>query len=241
FLVKVVVELLWLAILLVFYATVFSQTTWVAGWSESEYMLFLGCYFALESAIETLFLSNCNEFADLVRTGELDLILLKPIDEQFLVSCRSIDWSTVPNIFLGVGVITVALVRLEWSPNVVQVLLFLLLFASGVALAYSFLLCLTSASVWMLRNQSLFELCWLVTSLMLCPREVLSRTWFAPISWFFTFIVPILLVVNVPASGLARLFEPDLVGLALVATVVMLVLSRKLFRLALRRYRSASS
>ena len=58
----------------------------VAGWSEPQYFFFVGCYFALNGLIETLFLENCNEFAELVRTGDLDFLLLKPIDEQFLVS-----------------------------------------------------------------------------------------------------------------------------------------------------------
>src|SRR4051794_26109259 len=87
FLVKVLVEVLWLFILLIFYATVFRKTSTVAQWSEAEYLFFVGCYFALEGLIETLFLSTCVEFADLVRSGDLDFVLLKPIDEQFLVTC----------------------------------------------------------------------------------------------------------------------------------------------------------
>ena len=51
-------------------------------------MFFVGCFFALNGLIETLFLENCNEFAELVRTGDLDFLLLKPIDEQFLITCR---------------------------------------------------------------------------------------------------------------------------------------------------------
>ncbi|MFO0865355.1 MAG: ABC-2 family transporter protein [Gemmataceae bacterium] len=43
--------------------------------------------------IETFFLRKCNQFADLVRTGDLDLYLLKPMDKQFLITCRTIDWS----------------------------------------------------------------------------------------------------------------------------------------------------
>ena len=92
FLVRVAVEVLWLVIMIVFYRTVFTQTAHIKDWSEPEYLFFLGCYFALEGLIETFFLSNCNEFADLVRTGDLDFYLLQPIDEQFLVTCRSIDW-----------------------------------------------------------------------------------------------------------------------------------------------------
>ena len=59
--------------------------------------------------IETLFLENCNEFSELIRTGNLDMYLLQPIDEQFLISCRNIDWSTAPNVLMGVGVMAMAL------------------------------------------------------------------------------------------------------------------------------------
>src|SRR6516165_8035979 len=86
FLVKLFVEVLWLFLLIAFYKTVFAKTSVIAEWSEDQYLFFLGCYFAMEGLIETLFLSNCNEFADLIRTGDLDFYLLKPIDEQFLVT-----------------------------------------------------------------------------------------------------------------------------------------------------------
>src|SRR5207302_10045202 len=104
----------------------------------------------------TFFLSNCNEFADLIRSGDLDFYLLKPIDEQFLVTCRNLDWSTVPNIFMGIGVMIQALRMEHWTFDLGHLLLFLLLFACGLAIAYSFLVCLTSVAVWFTRNQSLF-------------------------------------------------------------------------------------
>ena len=99
---KVSVEVLWLGILLAFYRTVFAKTSHIAGWSEPQYFFFVGCFFALNGLIETLFLENCNEFAELVRTGDLDFLLLKPIDEQFLITCRRIDWGTAPNVLMGV-------------------------------------------------------------------------------------------------------------------------------------------
>src|SRR5262245_55479202 len=142
FLVKIAVELIWLGILLVFYRTIFSKTTNVANWPEADYLFFLGCYFALEGLIETFVLENCSEFSELVRTGDLDFILLRPIDEQFLVTCRKIDWSTAPNFFLGVGVMVAALVLKGWQFDLPQVLLFAVMFLCGLMMAYSFLLVL---------------------------------------------------------------------------------------------------
>lgn len=240
FLVKITVEVLWLIILLVFYRTIFTQTSVVASWSEAEYLFFVGCYFALSGFLETICLENCNNFADLVRTGDLDFYLIRPIDEQFLVSFRTIDWSCVVNFLMGVGVMVFALDRLDWVFDLAQLLAFVGMFLCGASLAYGFLLMLTSASVWFMRNQSLFEMWWLFSTLMRYPREVF-RGWASPVGWFFSFVVPVMLVTNVPARVMVRVLEPGLLLYTLAATAAMLYLSRQFFRFALRRYRSASS
>jgi ABC-2 type transport system permease protein len=242
FLVKMFVEVLWLTIILAFYRTVFTKTAVVADWSEPQYLFFVGCYFALLGLIETLFLENCNEFADLVRSGDLDFFLLRPIDEQFLLTCRNVEWSSAPNVVMGVVVMGMAAVQLGWPFDLGQLALFLGLFACGTVIAYSFLVLLMSVSIWLVRNQSLYELWWLFTSLVRYPREIFMRSWAAPVGVVFTYAIPILLVVNVPANLIARnLLDPHLVGLMVVTTVVLLVVSRRFFQYALRRYRSASS
>ena len=243
FIMKMLVEVLWLIILLMFYRTIFASTKLVAGWRQDQYLFFVGCYFALEGLVETLFLENCQDFSNQVRTGNLDASLLQPLDEQFLVSCRKIDWSTVPNFLMGVGVMIMSLAENpEWRFSLVQLLVFGAVFVCALLLAYSFLLILTSSAVWMIRNQSLMELWWLFSSLMRYPREIFSgRAWAYPIGWVFTFILPVMLVINVPANVMVRTLEPENVLFIAGATVVMLGVSRWFFRSALRRYRSASS
>jgi ABC-2 type transport system permease protein len=241
FLVKVSVEVLWLFILVAFYRTVFARTSAVAGWSENEYFFFVGCFFALNGLIETFFLENCNDFAELVRTGDLDFLLLRPIDEQFLITCRRIDWGTGPNVIMGAIVMAIALGKMGWSFDIVKVLSFVATFACGIVISYSFMLILTSLSVWMVRNQSLMEMWWLFTSLARYPKEIFTGGWAAPLGRFFTFVLPILLVVNMPASAMVRVLDPWMIGFTLAATVVVFWASRRFFHRALRSYRSASS
>jgi ABC-2 type transport system permease protein len=59
-----------------------------------------------------------------------------------------------------------------------------------------------------------------------------------------TFVIPILLVVNVPARVIAQPLEGGawgLVALAITAAAASLVISRLVFQAALSKYRSASS
>ena len=242
FLVKLLVEILWLGILLVFYWKLFENTSSIAGWSRNEYFFFVGCHYALAGIVETFFLTNCTEFAELVRSGDLDSYLLKPIDEQFLISCRWIDWSTLPNILQGIAIMAISLAMMDWTFDPLRFALFLALCVCGCALAYSFLLVLSATAVWLVRNQNLMEMWWLFTTLMRYPRAIYKGPWAEPFGLFFTFVVPVLVVVNVPAETLIKkTFDPIFIVWTFVAALAMLVVSRRFFRRALQSYRSASS
>jgi ABC-2 type transport system permease protein len=242
FLAKITVEVLWLFLMLVFYKTVFVYSKQVATWNEGEYLFFVGCYVALEGCIETLFLENCLGFAELVRTGELDFYLLKPIDEQFLITCKSVDYSTAPNILLGVALMLTSLHQLGWPVEWTHVVIFAFNFVAGLALAYSCLLMMAATSIWLMRNSSMMEMWWLVTTLMRYPRDIfLEQPWALPIGFFFSFLLPIMLVIHVPAATMVKAFEPWMCLYLFFAAGAMLWLSRRFLHLALSKYRSASS
>ena len=241
FLMKVLLEVVWLGILLLFFHTIFRNTSRIEGWNEYQYLFFLGCYYALEGLIETLFLENCVEFGELVRTGNLDFFLLKPIDEQFLLSFRHIDWSTAPKILIGGALMGFGLWELGEPVTLARLGGFLVALASGIAMAYSFLLMLASTAIWMVRNQSLMELWWLFSSLMRYPRDIYEEPWAVLIQKVFTFLLPALLVVSVPAEAMVRILEPAILGWTVCDGFMMLLASRWVFRKAIRSYRSASS
>ena len=61
----------------------------------------------MEGLVETFFLENCSEFSELIRTGNLDVYLLKPIDEQFLIS-SGISTGSVSECFVGAALMGVS-------------------------------------------------------------------------------------------------------------------------------------
>ena len=77
--------------------------------------------------------------------------------------------------------------------------------------------------------------------------EIYQNQWGWILWGIFTFIVPVLVVVNVPARLLAQPLNPRepwewwLTSFALLATVISVLVSRRIFRRALLSYRSASS
>ena len=132
-------------------------------------------------------------------------------------------------------------------PSVLSILLYIVFLACGVVIMYSLMICLSATSIWLGRNQTLYNFWFYITNFSRYPMEIYNRGWGKPLYGFFTFIIPVLLVVNIPARILARPISPQtwedqlLVGWGLIATLLSLLISRWVFKRALLSYRSASS
>src|SRR4029078_9319644 len=98
------------------------------------------------------FMPNCEEFSELIRTGGLDFALLKPIDTQFLISLRKIDWSALSNFLFAAALLAYSLANLPEWPGLLAMALYPLYLACGVAIMYSLMITLSATSVWLGRN-----------------------------------------------------------------------------------------
>jgi ABC-2 type transport system permease protein len=256
FLLQCVSSIGWTAMNVGFYLILFQYADTIGegtGWDRERFFLFIATTWFINSVVQAFFMPNAQEFSELIRTGGLDFALLKPIDTQFLISFRKIEWSALTNFLAGLIIATVSLYRLAsreidpMVPSAVSLLLYLFFVGCGIAILYSLMICLSATSVWLGRNQTLYDFWFYITNFSRYPMEIYQRGWGLPLYGFFTFVVPVLLVVNVPARILARPIDPRtdaewmLVGWALVATILCMTGSRWIFKRSLLSYRSASS
>ena len=104
---------------------------------------------------------------------------------------------------------------------------------------------LAATSIWLGRNQSLYDFWFSITNFSRYPLEIYSgNTMGRSLQTVFTYFVPVLVVINVPARMMAKPMQPDHAYLALfglLACVVCLCASRWIFKRAINSYRSASS
>ncbi|GIW96544.1 MAG: ABC transporter permease [Pirellulaceae bacterium] len=256
FLIECVSSVSWALMNIGFYWIVFRHTRMIGqdtGWGEAEFFVFLATTWFINSLVQTFFMPNAEEFSELIRTGNLDFVLLKPVDTQFLVSFRRMDWSSLSNMLTAGGLMAISLWRLVTRPEnplkiePIIVVLYVFYVLCGVAILYSVMIGLASTSIWLGRNQSLYDFWFYITNFSRYPMEIYYRGWGKVLWVAFTFVIPVLVVVNVPARLLARPLSPrawwewPLAGFAVVATLASLIVSRWVFQRALRSYRSASS
>src|SRR5271157_2891300 len=67
---------------------VFSYTTTLGGWTESELLVVMGVYVLMGGVIQAAIQPNMQRLIDEIQDGTLDFVLTKPIDSQIIISIR---------------------------------------------------------------------------------------------------------------------------------------------------------
>src|SRR3989344_7678647 len=83
----------------------------VYGWNREElFMLMLG-YNIIVGVFHSLFSRNFERFSQIIHYGELDTLLLKPIDSQFLLSFWLFNYASLSRIVIGIVGFTLFFVK----------------------------------------------------------------------------------------------------------------------------------
>lgn len=210
----------------------------LSGWTWHEALLVTAVFTLLDGFQATFLAPNRMQVSELVRSGKLDFVLLKPVDSQFWISARQISLWGIPRAVLGLGLLIYAgsqmprpLGLLDYASGIIPMI-------CAMVVLYSLGYLLSTLSIWFIK---LYNITIAMQSLLEAGRYPI-QAYPAVYRVLFTFIIPVAFLTTVPAQSV--LGKPGstawLLGAIAVATA-MFGASRWFWRFALRSYTSASS
>ncbi len=232
------VEFLWFGLQLGFNAVLYQHTDSIGDWTKWQVVMLIGASHFIQQLFQAFFLTNCTQLADLVHTGKMDFMLLFPVNTRFLVSLRHVDLGGFLSAASGLAVMVYAAMQLNLAPTFLQILGFGLLCLAGVLIHYSLMFLMATVSFWTVRAQGLVMAYYNLFSITRIPDAAFRGAARA----FFTLGVPLLIVASVPVKVLTgAMSSPSEIFLLLSMSAVCFLISSLVWRIALRRYSSASS
>jgi ABC-2 type transport system permease protein len=234
----------WFAVQLLLFDLIYREVPQINDWNRAEYFGFMATGMLINALVEMFFMPNCAQISEQIRTGNLDFALLKPIDTQFLVSCEKMDLPMVCQVAMAVGLLVYSIRESGQPVSVVGILVYGALVVAAVAFFYSLMISLACTSIWFGRNQGLLDFWFYITIFARYPGSIYSGSPVGEVIRFaFSYVIPILLVVTVPARSIMEMvIEPSwLTGLTMAASAATFLVARMIFQWSLRYYRSASS
>ncbi|MFN7143613.1 MAG: ABC transporter permease [Myxococcota bacterium] len=215
---------------------VYDHTAAVAGWSFHEALLVGAFFLVLQALVGGLVEPNLGALVEGVRSGQLDYLLLKPPDAQFVASFQRVAPARLWDLLGGLAVAAWALSRLP-TPAPWSIVACFALLVAGFAAVYGLWVLVVCTSFWFVRVDNLRYLLGAVVDAGRWPVTIYSG-W---VRVFLTMVVPVALVTSYPAIALLGRLETNLALQAVAVGVGMLVVSRVAWVQALRHYTSASS
>lgn len=239
FLLWIVVELLWFALQLTFIAVIYQHTERIGTWSRWQVVMLVGASQLIQQLFTAFFLVNCSNLSELVRTGRLDFLLLLPVSTRFVISLRQVDLGAFVNAATALSVVVYAAHRLHLEPSLAQIVGFAALCGVGVLIHYSLMFLLAGVSFWTVRAQGIVWGYYNLFNIARLPDGAFRPGMFKAV---FTYVLPMLLVSNVPVKLLtAKLGSPLEIVLLLLMAGLCFCVSEWGWRQSVKRYTSASS
>lgn len=218
------------------FAIIYQYTPDIAGWTQAQVLIVVGLYRIVDGIINAQIAPNMREIDRYVQTGELDLLLLRPVESQFLVSTRLVALPELINIPIGLALVIYAGFQAQVAWSMSGILLALLLLLCGSLMVYAVWFMMMALALWF--TWSPFEsMVGNLFSIGRYPVDFFQRQ----VRALLTFIIPVAFATTFPAEALLGRIDPTVGLIAPIFALVLLLLSQRFWRWGLRSYGSASS
>lgn len=236
FLTRIVTDIFWYAAQILTFEVLFSHTPKIGDWNLDQMRVFLGLVFIADALYMIIFSENMDQFSDKVRKGDLDLVLAKPVNSQFMLSLQKASTAGVGNLCIGITWFFLAILKLpdfEW----LRLFWLIVLIPCGLIAIYSVRFAIAATAVIFARSENLQFIWYQIYRLGMRPDSI-----YVPwLKWLLLTALPVGVVASVPARAI---LEPPQWGLFLwviCLSGILIYLSNRFWRFALKSYSSASS
>ncbi len=236
FIAMTMVDFVWALVEALFFHVIYSNTAALNGWTRDQGFFFLGLFLASDAIFSIFFQRNFWYFPGAINSGDLDSVLIKPANPIFLLLTRSMGFTQVTNLILGIFILsrygTSAGFPGGWHWLAVVLWIFV-----GALIQVLVRMFFVLTSFWIERGYT-------VSSLYYSFFQMGARPdLFYPTAIRYTLksALPFAFIASVPAQflvGIGRRGDLLLLGASIIG---YFFLTRWMWRKGLRRYQSASS
>src|SRR3989338_4594609 len=214
-----------------------STVSRIYGWTSQELIILTASFSFLWGFFHFFFAPNFEDIPDIIDRGDLDFILLKPIDSQLFLTLQKINFSAFIRTLIGIVVLFIVINGLQLHITMLQILSYLFTVFMGLILIYSLWFFVSTFIIWFPRLSNLTAFLFLISGISRYPPEILQGTG----QFIFLFLLPIFLFVSIPTKVLLHKALSGELLLLFLCMVGFFLLARYFWKFALRHYTSASS
>ena len=219
-------ELVWLFMYIIFIDTIFIHTNTINGWDKYQMLMLT---FQIVPGLKRL--------PEMINTGTLDFILLKPLNPRFNISCHAFDIPQIKNIAINTIGLIYCLIQLNIPITPLKGVMYILLSLNGLFLIYSIMFILMSLAFWFMRMDIVMGIGSELITIGNKPMQIYPKV----IQKILTFVIPLFVCFNFPVLFIVKQLSVRAIFYAFILNVLFLLLSNFIFKKGVKRYVGSGS
>lgn len=236
-LIRIVTDIFWYIAQISTFEVLFRQTNHIGAWSLEQTRVFLGVLFIVDGTYMILFHDNMDQLSEKVRKGDLDLLLAKPVNSQFIMSCQRMAPAYLGNVAISIAYFSWGYRHLPGVHEWWNLLWLLLLIPCGVIVDYCGRFFFSAMSLIFVRAEYMQYMWYQIYRLGMRPDSI----YFPWLRYLLLSAFPVAMIASVPARAVIQPENPWLFLWCAFIAGLFLFFSTRFWRFALRNYSSASS
>lgn len=225
------ISLLWTLFNLLFYTLIVSVNQNIAGWTLHEMYLLVGVFTIFDAFNWSFLYRNMAMYTDDVYSGELNLVLTKPIDPQFFLMTRYNNFSNFSRVFLGVALIVWSLSQVG-QVTLLGIIGFIIAATAGLLFFYFLWFIVSTSSFWVEKIDNINDAFTGIRSVFQVPHQIYTGL----VSTFLTVLFPLGLIISVPSELLLGRGSFLLALQLVIAAIIAFLASRWFFFYSIKRF-----
>ncbi len=221
----------------ILYVVIYDNVDVVGGWTKDEAVLLTLISALLDCVITLFFVGGLYRLPEMISTGSLDFLLLKPINKRMYISLSEVAVSQVPNFVIEVIILIYCIFKSSQHISFGTVILFVLLLINSVLILYSIFFAIMCVSFWTIKIDVGLNMFFQLYNIGNKPMSVYPLL----VQKIFTFIIPLGIAFNYPVLAIYKSLSINKVLISFGIMIIFFVLSNYIFKKGLKKYVSASS
>ena len=223
---------------ILFLNIIFSQIPDLVGWSFYE-VLFIYGFSLIPKGIDHMLFDNLWAMGHwLVRKGEFDKYLTRPINPMFHVMAEKFQVDAFGELIVGIALVATAIpnMTIEWSVLKVVLVIVAVIFSSFI---YTGIKIGTAAlSFWVKRSGNITYMFYMTNDFVKYPIDIYNNV----VRSLITYIIPFAFTSYFPSlyfmTGENPLFN---IGMTILVSVIVMTIGIVIWNIGINRYESAGS
>ncbi|MDZ4662825.1 MAG: ABC-2 family transporter protein [Pseudomonadota bacterium] len=234
---KIVADVVWYVAQLSIFEILFLHSTHYADWDLPSVRVFLGILFFTDVFYMLFFSENLSRVSTMVRNGELDLLLAKPVNALFMVSFRKIDIGYFLNLIIVVGYLFWAINKLPIDLTAWNILWFCLMAPASLVVSYSVRVFFASLSIIFVNAEGVSYLWYSLYRLGTRPDSIYPTA----LRYLILTVLPVAFLASVPSRFLLGKQESWMYWEVPLVCFLLFFGCIRFWNYSLKKYSSASS